>query len=167
MKAFGVFFGMVLAVAGVFLFGYLLWWLWSRREEEPEAQVIEIEAEAVEEAPVEEAEVEEPEAEEVPVEEAEVEEPEAEEAPEPDDLKRIEGIGPKLASVLQEGGIVTYAQLAEADEEQIKGILEASDPRLLRLARPASWPEQAALAAAGEWEALEALQGELKGGRRA
>ena len=77
------------------------------------------------------------------------------------DLTKIEGIGPKLASVLQEAGIVTYAQLAKADEGQLEQILEASDPRLLRLARPASWPEQAALAAAGEWEALEALQGEL------
>lgn len=165
MKALGVLFGMVLAVAGVFLFGYLLWWLWSRREEDEEAQVIELEVEALaveaEEEMVEEAVAE------APVQEAEVEEEEAEEAPEPDDLKRIEGIGPKIASVLQAGGIVTYAQLAEADEEQLKQILEASDPRLLRLARPASWPEQAALAAAGEWEALGALQGELKGGRRA
>jgi len=158
MKALGVFFGLVLAVASVLLFGYLLWWLWSRREEDQEAQVIELEAEAlaveVEEQAIEEAA------------EEEIEEQEAEEAPAPDDLKRIEGIGPKLASVLQEAGIVTYAQLAKADEGQLEQILEASDPRLLRLARPASWPEQAALAAAGEWEALEALQGELKGGRR-
>jgi hypothetical protein len=36
----------------------------------------------------------------------------------------------------------------------------------LRLAHPATWPEQAALAATGEWEALEALQAKLKGGRR-
>jgi hypothetical protein len=38
---------------------------------------------------------------------------------------------------------------------------------LLRLADPVAWREQAALAATGEWEALEALQGTLKGGRRA
>ena len=43
-------------------------------------------------------------------------------------------------------------------------ILEAEDPRLLRLAKPDHWPEQAALAASGDWEAFEALQAELKGG---
>ena len=31
---------------------------------------------------------------------------------------------------------------------------------------PSTWPEQASLAAAGEWDALQALQDELKGGRR-
>jgi hypothetical protein len=29
-----------------------------------------------------------------------------------------------------------------------------------------TWPEQAKLAASGEWEALEKLQDELKGGKR-
>jgi hypothetical protein len=36
----------------------------------------------------------------------------------------------------------------------------------IRLADPATWPEQAHLAAAGHWGALETLQNELKGGRR-
>ena len=85
----------------------------------------------------------------------------------PDDLKRIEGIGPKLSSVLQEAGIMTFAQLAAASPDELEQVLRAADPRLLRLADPASWPEQAALAATGEWEALEALQGTLKRGRRA
>ncbi len=83
-----------------------------------------------------------------------------------DDLKRIEGIGPRIAAVLQEAGITTFAQLADADQARLERILEEADPRLLRLASPAHWPEQAALAAAGEWEALQALQSELKGGRR-
>ena len=50
---------------------------------------------------------------------------------------------------------------------QIEQILEKADPRLLRLADPSTWPEQAALAAAGEWDAMEALQNQLKRGRRA
>lgn len=33
-----------------------------------------------------------------------------------DDLKRISGIGPKLANVLTSHGVVTFAQLAEMDE---------------------------------------------------
>ena len=85
----------------------------------------------------------------------------------PDDLKRIEGIGPRFSSVLQAAGIMTFAQLAAATPEGLEQILEAEDPRLSRLADPTSWPEQAALAAVGDWEALAALQETLKGGRRA
>jgi len=84
-----------------------------------------------------------------------------------DDLKRIEGIGPKISSVLQAAGIATFAQLANTDVDRLGQILADSDPNLLRLANPATWPEQAKLAAEGQWEALEKLQGELKGGRRA
>jgi predicted flap endonuclease-1-like 5' DNA nuclease len=86
--------------------------------------------------------------------------------PEPDDLKLIEGIGPKISSVLKAAGVVTFAQLANTEVSQIQQILEDADPRLLRLAKPSTWPEQAGLAAAGDWEELEKLQGELTGGRR-
>jgi predicted flap endonuclease-1-like 5' DNA nuclease len=91
---------------------------------------------------------------------------EPEEPPAVDNLKRIEGIGPKISGVLQEAGITTFAALAETDVSRIEEILEQSSPRLRALAKPETWPEQAALAAAGEWDALEALKGELKGGRR-
>lgn len=83
-----------------------------------------------------------------------------------DDLKRIEGIGPKISSVLQAAGIATFAQLADTDVDRLGQILAESDPNLLRLANPATWPEQAKLAAEGQWEALGKLQNELKGGRR-
>jgi predicted flap endonuclease-1-like 5' DNA nuclease len=92
-------------------------------------------------------------------------EPATDQPDEPDDLKRIEGIGPKIASVLQAAGIATYARLADTEVERLEEILEADSPRLRRLAHPGTWPEQAALAAAGEWEALAALQGTLKRGR--
>jgi predicted flap endonuclease-1-like 5' DNA nuclease len=83
----------------------------------------------------------------------------------PDDLKVVEGIGPKIASLLQAGGIATFAQLAAADVEQLRAILAQAG--LSRLADPATWPEQARLAADGKWEALKLLQDTLKGGRRA
>jgi large subunit ribosomal protein L15 len=80
-----------------------------------------------------------------------------------DDLKRIEGIGPKIASTLQDAGITTYKHLARAKVERLKEILsEAGIP----IADPTTWPEQAALAAAEDWAGLEGLQGTLKGGRR-
>jgi predicted flap endonuclease-1-like 5' DNA nuclease len=100
--------------------------------------------------------------------EVEVEEPVEEvEPPAADNLKRIEGIGPKIESVLQAAGIATYAQLADADADQITEILREADPRLLRIASPDTWSEQAKLAADGDWDGLAALKGELKGGRRA
>jgi NADH-quinone oxidoreductase subunit I len=84
---------------------------------------------------------------------------------EPDDLTRIEGVGPKISGVLQAAGITTFAQLADTEVDRIKEILEASDPKLLRLADPSTWPRQAKLAAAGKWEPLAKWQERLKGGQ--
>lgn len=81
----------------------------------------------------------------------------------PDDLKRIAGIGPKISGVLQEAGIRTFAQLAVTNASQLKQILQEAG---IRSADPSTWPEQASLAAGGRWDALEALQGKLVGGRR-
>jgi NADH-quinone oxidoreductase subunit I len=83
----------------------------------------------------------------------------------PDDLKKIEGIGPKIAKVLQEGGITTFAQLGDTEPERIEEILKAADPNLLNLADPTTWPAQAKMAAKGRWDALEKYQERLKGGR--
>lgn len=164
-SAVGVVVGLAVAIVGVLFFVWLLWWLWSHREEEKEAGAIEIEVRPplpAAELPAVEAAAQEPaRAVEVP---AEAPGPHGLAAP--DDLKRIEGIGPKIADVLQTAGILTFAQLADADVSRLRQILQDADPRLLRLADPASWPEQAALAAAGQWEALAALQKELKVGRR-
>jgi len=83
---------------------------------------------------------------------------------EPDDLKKIEGIGPKISGVLGEKGILTFSQLAKATESELKEILVNAK---IRIANPTTWSEQATLAADGKWEELEQLQDELKGGRRA
>ena len=80
-----------------------------------------------------------------------------------DDLTAIEGIGPKIAGVLRQAGIGTFAQLAATDVARLTEILHEAN---LRLAVPESWPEQAELAAAGDWDALKELQDRLKGGRR-
>jgi len=97
-----------------------------------------------------------------------VEEPAAR-VPQPgeaDDLRLIEGIGPRIAGVLQEAGIKTFAHLAATNADQLQAILREADPRLLRLADPGTWPEQARLAAGGEWDELAGLQQSLRGGRR-
>lgn len=80
-----------------------------------------------------------------------------------DDLSIVEGIGPKINSVLHEAGIRTFAQLAEATPERLGEVLREAG---LRLANPETWSEQARLAAEGEWSKLDTFQRKLKGGRK-
>lgn len=82
-----------------------------------------------------------------------------------DDLTRIEGIGPRIATLLKEAGISGFAALAAARLDQLEAVLAAAGPRF-RLAQPASWPQQAALLAAGDEAGFAALAAELKGGVR-
>jgi large subunit ribosomal protein L27 len=81
-----------------------------------------------------------------------------------DDLKKIEGVGPKIAQILNEAGIMTFAQLANKTAEQIKDILEEAGPRY-NIHNPSSWPAQAKFAAEGKWEELKEYQEILIGGR--
>lgn len=81
-----------------------------------------------------------------------------------DDLKKIEGIGPKIADLLIAGGITSFAELAAATPESIKDILEAAGSQY-NVHSPATWPQQAQLAADGKWDELKTLQDELQGGR--
>jgi len=74
-----------------------------------------------------------------------------------DDLKKIEGIGPKIAEILGEAGISTFAELAKADVEKLKEVLEAAGSRY-KSKNPSSWPAQAELAANGQWEELKQWQ---------
>ena len=101
---------------------------------------------------------------------AEVEQPAAVEAAQPvtdasDDLTVIEGIGPMMAQALHEAGIGTFAQLAATDADKLRDILQ-EQPRL-RLADPTTWPQQASLAAAGQWDEFKQLTARLQGGREA
>ena len=81
-----------------------------------------------------------------------------------DDLKIVEGIGPKIADLLSDAGIKTWQQLSESSADRIREILDAAGPQY-NIHDPGSWPEQAGLAARGEWDALKKLQDELQGGR--
>ncbi|PPK85719.1 putative flap endonuclease-1-like 5' DNA nuclease [Neolewinella xylanilytica] len=82
-----------------------------------------------------------------------------------DDLKKIEGIGPKIAGLLNEAGIMTYSDLAKAKENLLADVLQKAGARF-RLAKHDTWQEQAKLAAAGKTEELKKMQDELKGGRK-
>lgn len=80
------------------------------------------------------------------------------------DLKAIEGIGPKIEELLQDAGIHTWGQLSDTSVERLKTILSNAGSRY-QLADPASWPKQAGMAAEGDWDALEEFQEFLSGGR--
>lgn len=81
-----------------------------------------------------------------------------------DDLKKIEGIGPKISELLNQYGIYTFEQLAKTEVRRLKEILSAAGPQLA-MHDPGTWPSQANLAANGEWKNLEFFQEMLKGGK--
>ena len=87
-----------------------------------------------------------------------------EKGPKLDDLKIVEGVGPKIETLLKEGGINTWAELAEAPVDRLKEILDAAGPRY-QIHDPSSWPAQAKFAADGKWDELKEYQEMLIGGR--
>jgi predicted flap endonuclease-1-like 5' DNA nuclease len=81
-----------------------------------------------------------------------------------DDLKKIEGIGPKIENLLNEAGIRTFRTLAATSTERLRQILASAGKRF-RLADPTTWPRQAEMAAEGRWDELNDYQDALQGGR--
>ncbi len=133
-----------------------------------EAPAEEPAAETPAEEPAAEVPAEEPAKEEVAAEApaAPAPEPVVEEAPaaEPDDLTKIEGIGPKIAEVLNNGGITTFAALAAASADSIKEMLVNAEGNF-GAHDPTTWPAQSKMAADGEWDKLKVWQDELDGGK--
>ena len=82
----------------------------------------------------------------------------------PDDLTRVEGIGPKINELLQENGIMTFQQLADASEDSVREILIAKGGTY-KTKDPGTWGQQAQLAADGKWDELNELQDRLNGGK--
>ncbi len=79
-----------------------------------------------------------------------------------DDLTLIEGVGPKINTILQGYGITTFSQLADLEAVKIKDIITKGG---VRLGDTTTWPAQAKLAAEGKLEELKTLQDSLKGGK--
>ena len=98
------------------------------------------------------------------VEVAAVAAPAAKKAAKGDDLKKIEGIGPKIEELFHAAGITTFAQLSETATERMEAILTEAGPRF-STHNPGTWAQQAALAAAGKWDELKTWQDELDGGK--
>jgi predicted flap endonuclease-1-like 5' DNA nuclease len=86
-------------------------------------------------------------------------------APAKEKLTTIEGVGPKIEGLMKEAGIDTFTKLASAKIETLKEILSNAGPRY-KMHDPTTWTQQAKLAADGQWEKLQKLQDELKGGKK-
>ncbi len=81
----------------------------------------------------------------------------------PDDLTRIEGVGPKIGAALVAAGLTTFASVAEATEYELRAALTAAK---LRFAPSLpTWGKQARLLADGDEEGFVALTERLVGGR--
>ncbi|MCF0060681.1 hypothetical protein MUK70_15675 [Dyadobacter chenwenxiniae] len=74
-----------------------------------------------------------------------------------EDLKIIEGIGPKIEELLNREGIRTIEQLADTSIIRIAAILKKAGPRF-QIQNPTSWPKQALLARDQKWDELEQLK---------
>ena len=80
-----------------------------------------------------------------------------------DDLTFVEGIGPKIAGLLNDAGVTTWAELGNTSVEKIKEVLAAAGSRYT-MHNPGTWPRQAEMAAKGHWDALLKWQDILDGG---
>lgn len=75
------------------------------------------------------------------------------------DLKVIEGIGPKIAELFNDKGIHTWAELANTGVSTLQSHLDTKGQRY-RVHNPGTWPMQSGLAAEGKWTALKKWQDE-------
>lgn len=81
-----------------------------------------------------------------------------------DDLKIVEGIGPKIEGLFHDFGIKTWKSLGETSVEKCQEVLDSGGERY-RIHKPDTWPQQAQLAYEGKWEELKKWQDELDGGK--
>ncbi len=82
----------------------------------------------------------------------------------PNDLKVVEGVGPKIEQLLKDGGIRNWSDLASASVARLQEILDAAGDRY-RIHDPGTWPKQADLLAKGDFDAFKEYTDFLQGGK--
>ncbi|MGO4773063.1 hypothetical protein ACEN2I_15480 [Flavobacterium sp. W22_SRS_FK3] len=80
------------------------------------------------------------------------------------DLKIVEGIGPKIEALLNASGIYTWKDLSETSTEKVQSILNTAGESYA-IHNPSTWPKQALLAHEGKWQELKEWQSGLRGGK--
>ncbi len=81
-----------------------------------------------------------------------------------DDLKVIEGIGPKIEKLFHGFEIRSWEDLSKASVHKCQEVLDSGGDRY-RIHNPGSWPMQAKMAHEGKWKALARWQEEHKAGK--
>lgn len=81
-----------------------------------------------------------------------------------DDLKVIEGIGPKIEKLFHEFEIRSWEDLSKASVHKCQEVLDSGGDHF-RIHNPGSWPMQAKMAHEGKWKALARWQEEHKAGK--
>lgn len=81
-----------------------------------------------------------------------------------DDLKIVEGIGPKIEELFKTSGILTWKALGETSVDRLREILSKAGDRF-QMHDPGTWPKQSKLAHEGKWQELKDWQTTLDGGR--
>lgn len=82
---------------------------------------------------------------------------------EENDLKVIEGVGPKIEKLFKTSGILTWKSFAEMSVDRCNEILSKAGEQYARH-NPSTWPRQARLAYEGKWRDLKVWQESLQGG---
>ncbi|HSD14611.1 MAG TPA: hypothetical protein VLB74_08180 [Flavobacterium sp.] len=82
---------------------------------------------------------------------------------EENDLKVIEGVGPKIEQLFKTSGILTWKSFAEMSVDRCNEILSKAGEQFA-FHNPSTWPRQARLAYEGKWRDLKLWQESLKGG---
>jgi predicted flap endonuclease-1-like 5' DNA nuclease len=73
---------------------------------------------------------------------------------EKDDLKKIGGIGPKIAEILNNDGVISFRQLSKKKPSELKSILDKAGGRY-RASDLSTWSKQAEYAAKGDWQSAK------------
>lgn len=80
------------------------------------------------------------------------------------DLKIVEGIGPKIEALFNDAGIKTWYDLSQASTEKLQSILDAGGENYA-IHNPSTWARQALMAYQGKWQELKDWQDSLLGGK--
>jgi predicted flap endonuclease-1-like 5' DNA nuclease len=81
-----------------------------------------------------------------------------------DDLKLVEGIGPKIEELFHNAGLKTWADVAKTEASKLKEILVAGGERFL-MHDPTTWPTQCQMMVEDKWAELKKYQDLLDGGK--
>ncbi|MGB5435898.1 MAG: hypothetical protein WBM98_08405 [Maribacter sp.] len=81
-----------------------------------------------------------------------------------DDLKVVEGIGPKISGMFIDAGIKTWKALSETSVSDCQKVLDGGGDRY-KIHDPASWPMQAKMCYENKWKELAKWQDEHDHGK--